>query len=165
MASQTFVFDSFPTSASEINSLPEYKLDSPFKTAALAMLVLYNFEKNPDLSFEMLDVLKGPDSVSPYEKQFIKERLQGKDYKVRSFFDGATPENNYNPTSPLKITVEDNPYSYPEENWAVMFVKSSGADSPRQIKLRKKPSTGEWFINELQCLSDIKVPVSSDPWA
>ena len=49
--------------------------------------------------------------------------------------------------------------------WATMFVKSSGADSPRQIKLRKKPSTGQWFLNDIQCLSDIKVPANLDPWA
>lgn len=165
MASQTFQFTAFPNGPEVINSLPKFKLDSPYKTSAIALLVLYNFESNPDFAFKMLDVLKGPDSVSQYEMQFIKERLTGKDYKVRSFFAGATPENNYQPSMPLTITVEDNPYSFQEENWATMFVKSSGADSPRQIKLRKKPSTGEWFITELQCLSDIRVPVAADPWA
>ena len=33
------------------------------------------------------------------------------------------------------------------------------------IKLRKKPSTGQWFLNDIQCLSDIRVPASEDPWA
>ena len=42
---------------------------------------------------------------------------------------------------------------------------SGGADNPRPIKLRKKPSTGQWFLNDIQCLSDIRVPVAEDPWA
>ncbi len=66
---------------------------------------------------------------------------------------------------PYSITVGTTPYSFDNENWAVMYVTSGGADSPRPVKLRKKPSSGQWFINEIQCLSDIRVPVASDPWA
>ena len=73
--------------------------------------------------------------------------------------------NGYTPAMPYTIKVRDNPYSYPEENWATMHIKSSGADSDRQIKLRRKPSTGQWFLNEIQCLSDIRVPAEADPWA
>ncbi len=158
-------FDRIPENLSELKALKEAKLDSPFATAALSVLVLCGFEKKPDAVFEMLDFLKGPEDVSNYDKQFIKERLSGKQYKTFSFFEGAAPENNYEPAKPYRIVVSTTPYSFDNENWAVMYVKSSGADSVRPIKLRKKPSTGEWFLNELQCLSDIRVPVSADPWA
>jgi len=100
-----------------------------------------------------------------FEKQFIKERLSGKYYKTFSYFAGATPENAYVPTKPYTIVVTETPYSYPQENYATMYVTSSGADSPRGIRLRKKPSTGQWFLVEIQCLSDIRVPVEADPWA
>ena len=40
-----------------------------------------------------------------------------------------------------------------------------GPENPRPIKFRKKPSTGQWFLNDIQCLDDIRVPVSEDPWA
>ncbi len=60
---------------------------------------------------------------------------------------------------------ETAPYSFGTDNWATMYVMSGGADSPRTIKLRQKPSTGEWFLNEIQCLSDIRVPAAADPWA
>ena len=93
------------------------------------------------------------------------ERLRGKEYKARSFLAGATPENSYQPTTPYTITVNENPYSFDEENWATLYVTSGGADTPRPIKLRKKPSTGQWFLNDIQCLSDIRVPVAEDPWA
>ena len=162
---ETFTFKSLPENVEELKALPEASLDSPFKTAALAMAALCHYEKNPEETFEMLNFLKGPEPLSTYEKQFIKERLSGKTYKVKSFFAGATPQNNYEPSTPYTITVSDNSYSYPEENWATLYIQSGGADSPRPIKFRKKPSTGQWFLNEIQCLADIREPVASDPWA
>jgi hypothetical protein len=113
----------------------------------------------------MLNALKGPAKLSPFEIQFLNDRLKGKEYKPYSFFNGATKENGYTPTMPLTITVKQNPYSFPEENYATLFVHSSGADSDREIKLRLKPSTKEWFLTELLCLSDIRIPNELDPWA
>lgn len=162
---ETFVFTNLPQSQENLMALPEADLSSPFKTAALSLVALLMYEKNPETSFAMLDALRGPEPLSAYGKSFIKERLTGKEYKVKSFFKGATVENGYEPTTPYTITITDNPYSYAEENWATVYVKSAGADSERGIKLRKKPSTGQWFLNELLCLSDIRVPASADPWA
>ncbi len=162
---ETFSFPSLPSNVSQLQALPEASLDSPFKTAALTLVALCRYEQSPEDAIAMLNFLKGPVDLSMFEKQFIKERLDGKTYKVRSFFDGATPQNGYMPSMPYTISVCDNPYSYPDENWATMYVTSGGADNPRGIKLRKKPSTGQWFLNEIQCLSDIRVPVADDPWA
>lgn len=162
---EKFTFETLPEGLDELKALPEAALDSPFRTTALVVAALCNFEKSENATFEMLDFLKGPDNVSPFEKQFIKERLAGKYYKTFSYFAGATPENGYVPTMPYTITVTETPYSYPQENYATMYVTSGGANSPRSIRLRKKPSTGQWFLVEIQCLSDIRVPVEEDPWA
>ena len=163
--SETFFFSTLPGNLAELQALPEASLDSPYKTTALVLAALCSYADNASAVYEMLDFLKGPESVSTYEKQFLRDRLAGKTYKSFSFFAGATPENGYRPAQPYRITVSSNPYSFPEENWAVMFVQSSGADSPRQVKLRKKPSTGQWFLNEIQCLADIRIPAAEDPWA
>lgn len=163
--SETFTFTTLPTNVSQLQALPEASLDSAFKTTALTLVALCRYEHNPEEALAMLDFLKGPGEVSTYEKQFIRERMEGKMYKARSFFAGATPENSYTPTTPYTITVSETPYSFDEENWATLYVTSGGADNPRQIKLRKKPSTGQWFLNDIQCLSDIRVPVEEDPWA
>jgi len=163
--SESFTFSTLPTDAAQLQALPEATLDSPFKTAALTIAVLCHYEQDVQATMEMLDFLKGPGEVSTYEKQFIRERLEGKGYKVRSFFNGATVANGYTPELPYTISVSENPYSYPDENWATLYVTSAGADSPRGIKMRKKPSTGQWFLNEIQCLSDIRVPAEEDPWA
>lgn len=162
---ETFVFQKLPESLAELQALPEASLDSAFKTTALCIAVLCNYEKNVDATIEMMNFLKGPESVSETEKSFYKDRLTGKGYKTFSYFQGATPANNYQPTTPYTIKVSENPYSFDEENWATLYVTSGGADSPRPIKLRKKPSTGQWFINDVQCLSDVRIPTSQDKWA
>ena len=65
------------------------------------------------------------------------------------------------------MTVFENPYSRDAlaDGYLTLHVRSGGADSPRQIRLRKKPSTGQWFLWEQFLLSDIRVPVAADPWA
>lgn len=163
--SESFTFAALPNNVAELQALPEAALDSAFKTTALTIVALCAYEKDPDACIEMLNFLKGPAEVSTYEKGFIKERLNGKFYKTFSFFEGATPENGYKPSTPFVIKVSENPYSFDEENWATLYVTSGGADNPRPIKLRKKPSTGQWFLNDIQCLADIRVPVADDPWA
>ena len=162
---ESFTFSSLPTSVAELEALPEASLDSAFKTAALTLAVLCNFENDADATFEMLDFLKGPESISTYEKQFIRERLYEKQYKITAFFDGASSSNNYVPTKPYTIQIIENPYSFDNENWATLWVKSGGADNLNSIKFRKKPSTGQWFLNDIQCLSDIRPPVEKDAWA
>ena len=162
---ETFTFTNYPRNVAELQAMPEADLSTPFKTCALTMLVLLNYGENPQGTIEMLNYLKGPEPMSQYEIQFLKDRLAGKEYKIRSFFAGSSPQNNYIPSEPLVITVYDNPYSYPEQGWATLHMDSTGADSPRQIKCRLKPSTGQWFLVENLALSDIRIPAQADPWA
>lgn len=162
---ETFTFDALPQTLEALQALPEAKLDTAFKTTALTILALSRYESDPQTAYAMLSWLKGPDDFSTSEKSFLQDRLRGKEYKVRSFFEGATPENDYTPNKPYVISVIENPYSFDNENWATLYVSSGGADNPRNIKLRKKPSTGQWFLNDIQCLSDIRLPKSEDKWA
>lgn len=162
--SKTFTFNSLPKNVQELKQLPEAKLKTPYETAALTVLALTRYEESPEDCIEMLNFLKGPEEVTTYEKQFIRERLNGKFYKTFSFFKGTRPDNNYTPTKPYTITVSSNPYSFDSANWATLYLTSSGADNPRPVKLREKPSTGEWFLNEIQFLSDIRLPANQDKW-
>ena len=162
---ETFTFDALPQTLEALRALPEAKLDTAFKTTALTILALSRYESDPQTAYAMLSWLKGPEDFSTSEKSFLQDRLRGKEYKVRSFFEGATPENDYTPNKPYVISVIENPYSFDNENWATLYVSSGGADNPRNIKLRKKPSTGQWFLNDIQCLSDIRLPKSEDKWA
>ena len=158
-----FQFKSLPNNVEELKAM-KFSFTDPYAVAAMTLAALMRYEASQSDCYEMLNYLKGPEDLSSYEKNFLKERLQGKFYKVPSFFVGATPGNNYTPEKPYKIRVKTNSYSFQGENWASMQLTSGGSDSDRPLKLRKKPSTGEWFLNEITCLADIRTPANADPW-
>ncbi len=159
----TITFEKLPANVEELKALPEASLDTPFKAAALTVAALCRYPENKDDCTAMLDFLKGPQPLSPYEKQFLRDRFMDKDYVPRSYFNGAAPANNYEPAKPYTIEIFDNPYSYQDENYATLHIRSGGADSPRQVKLRRKGE--QWFLWEQFLLSDIRKPASDDPWA
>ena len=66
---ESFTFTSLPTNVEQLKALPEASLDSAFKTTALCIAVLCNLEKDVNSTWEMLDYLKGPESVSEREKK------------------------------------------------------------------------------------------------
>ena len=163
---KTFTFESLPLTVDDLKALPEAALTDVYATAALSVLALTRFEADRAGAVAMLNFLKGPDPLTPMGIQQISDRfMDGKFYKVRSFFTGATPSNNYTPARPYQIKVTSNPYSFENEGWATLYLTSGGADNPRPVKLRKKPSTGQWFLVEIQYLGDIRVPVAEDKWA
>ena len=155
------IFSRLPQSAEEIPSCY-----SPEESAAMAVAALVRFSEEPQVGITMLNVLRGPRPLSNFEIQFLREKLLGdQDYVARSHFEGATPENNYTPKRPYAVLVSENMYSYTEENYARLFLTSGGADQPRPIALRKKPSTGEWFLwNHVGLLPGIRLPAAKDVW-
>ena len=167
MVNYTVVLPKLPENLSQLQAMPEAALTRPEHTAALVIAALSCYPTNKEAALEMLTFLHGPKGLSTYDKQFIADRFRGKDYVPRSYFQGATPENNYTPTQPYTLEMFENPYSRDQlsQGYLTLHIRSGGADSPRQIKLRNKPSTGQWFLWEQFLLSDIRQPVSADPWA
>ena len=94
-------------------------------------------------------------------------RLRGKEYLPLAYFEGAAPENSYTPAQPYVLNVLPDPRPQDmEPGYLRLFLQTAGADSPRPIKLRQKPSTGEWFLWEYSSpLSGIRIPAAQDPWA
>ena len=164
-----FSFNSLPRSAEELKSHPVYNMQDPFAVAAMAVAVLCVYPSDKESAIEMLNVLRGPRPLSPMDKQFIRDRfMDGKDYVPRSYFNGATPENDYTPSEPCTITISERAHSRDNfsEGYITLYIHSGGADSERPISLRNKPSTGEWFLWQHEgLLAGIRVPKSSDPWA
>ena len=163
----TVIMDQLPTSLAQLQQMPEGNLQSPAHTAALTVAALCLYPTDKEAALQMLEFLHGPKGLSAYDKQFLADRFRDKDYVPRSYLAGATPRNNYEPTEPYTVTVFENPYSRANfaEGYLTLHIRSGGADSPRQIKLRNKPSTGQWFLWEQFLLSDIRPPAVSDPWA
>lgn len=163
--SVTIDFPGIPESYEEFVSLPEAKMETPFETAAMTVLAFCVYPKDRELSVKMLNYLRGPRPLSGMDINFIRDRfMDGRDYVPRSYFKGATPENDYTPEIPLKITVGDNPYSYENDGYAKLLVRSGGADSLREIVLREAKD-GKWYLWEQYILSDIRQPESANPWA
>ena len=158
------VFSALPENVEQFKALPQAQLSNPFDTAALTVLALCFYPQDKDASVEMLNYLRGPRPLSTYDKQFIRDRFMDKDYVPRSYFNGATPQNDYLPSEPYTIKVSENPYSYQNRGYAKLFVTSGGADSPREITLRQTKD-GKWYLWEQFILAGIREPESSNPWA
>ena len=161
----TFTFQALPESVEEMKALPEAVLSTPYQTAALTVCALCAYAAAPQFGKEMLNFLKGPAPLSGYEISFLDDRFRDGKHVPFSYFAGATPENNYTPSRPFKVTIFSNPYSFQSENRATLHLNSGGADSPRQIKLRFKPSEGKWYLEEQMILVGVRTPKAADPWA
>ena len=163
---ETFTFEALPKNLEELKALPEAKMDDPFKTAALALCALCAYSEDREAGTEMLNFLRGPRPMSPAEIAFLNDRLMdGKNYVARSYFNGATPENEYTPSTPYTVKVISNQYSKLENgNYMKLLINSGGADSPRSVTLRKTGG-GTWYLWEQNLLSDIRIPKSQDAWA
>ncbi len=159
------IFNAIPTSMEEFQALPQATMSTPDDTAALAILAYSVYPSNKELSLQMLDFLRGPRPLSGMDKQFIRDRFMDKDYVPRSYFAGATPDNEYTPNKPYSLTFFENNYSRTEEGFVKLLVNSGGADSPRSLKMRLAKD-GKWYLwDDAGILSGIRVPASADPWA
>ena len=161
---ESIVFPKLPDTLEQFKALPQAALSTPFDTAALTVLALCFYPKDKELSLSMLEYLRGPRPLSGMDKQFIRDRFMDSDYVPRSYFEGASPANDYTPSEPYTIKVFENPYSYAEQNYAKLFITSGGADSPRYVQLRLAKD-GKWYLWEQFLLSGIRQPESSNPWA
>ena len=140
---------------------------TPEKICALFLCALSLFDRNMPDGVSAMNLLRGPKPMTPYDAQFLRDRLRGKPYLPFAYFEGATPENGYQPRQPYVLNVLADPRPQDiEPGYLRVFLKTAGADSPRPMKLRQKASTGEWFLWEYSSvLSGIRIPAAEDPWA
>ena len=163
---QTYTFGSIPASEGELMSLPEATMETPFNTAALFVLALNTYAVNKGEGLAMLNALRGPAQppMGGSDLELLKSQIANMPYLPRSYFVGATPQNDYTPPTPYTVTVSDNTYSY-EGGGAIMYVQCGGADSPRPVSTRLAKD-GRWYlIGFSSALSGIKKLESSNPWA
>ena len=164
---ETVTLSALPNNVEEMLAMPEFDRKNPYKVAAITVAVLNRYPDSKEDCYAMLNDLKGPEPLSNYEKEFIRDRfMDGKDYVARSFFAGATPDNDYTPARPYKIKLIEQSNSRENAGYISLWIPSGGADNPRMIKLRQKASTQEWFLYQNEfLLGDIRIPKSRDKWA
>ena len=166
--SSSVVFSSIPATPAEFTALPQAAMSNPFDTAALFIVAIGLYKVDRNTSFAMINHLKGPQPLNQHDISFLNDRMaqNGKAaFIAESYFIGATPQNDYTPTEPYTVVVSDGPYSYQEQGYAALNIRSGGADNPRPIKMRHGKD-GKWYLWEYSSiLSDIRAPESSNPWA
>ena len=158
-----FVFSRFPENSADIKALLEvYPQSDKYNTAALFLSCLVRYVENADDGTSMIDALKGPQLLSTMDKMFLKDRFSDKKYLPRVYFEGAVPGNNYTPESPWTLIVYDDPVA-PPEGYSYVHVKTSGADTPRRIVMRRKGD--DHFLWEYNgVLMSVRLPAEADPW-
>ena len=156
--------NALPASLAEFRNL---SLNTPDEVVAGFLCALNLYVKNPNEGVEAMNLLRGPRPMTPYDSQFLRDRLRSKEYLPLAYFEGATPENGYQPRMPYTLNVLSDPRPQDiEPGYMRVFLKTAGADSPRPMKLRQKASTGQWFLWEYSSiLSGIRIPAAQDPWA
>lgn len=159
--------EKMPTNLEEFKNLQIMDLSKPENLCGLFLCALALFDKDKEVGVQALNIIRGPSPMSEYDCQFLKDRLRGKSYLPFAYFDGATPDNNYKPNVPYVLNVkEDSRPQDIEEGYKRLYLKTSGADSPRPIRLRQKASSGQWFLNEYSSiLTGIRLPKSENPWS
>ncbi len=167
--SKTYKFDKIPTTVEELKALPQADMKDPFASVALTVLALNMYYADEATGTAAFDYVMGPGALANIEIQRINDSIRQNGKKVPlSYFEGATNENNYTPKTPYTIKVYEYATSKDiyDQGYYRLFVKSGGADSERQVTLRTKASTGEWFAHEFSSLyMGIKVATADDPWA
>ena len=158
-----------------INNVEEMKnIDrtNPYNVAALTIHVICNYDKdNTDNFYSMLSYLMGEaQPISMMMKQNIKDRmLQNNKYSFigKSYFVGALPSNDYEPSTPLEIEVSENDYTDSENGYKRLLLKSGGADNLRPITLRlaKDGNYYLWSDSIIGLLMDIRPLESTNFWA
>jgi len=161
---ETFTFAALPESLAQMQALPEAALTDPFQTAALTVCALCVYAADKNIGAEMLNWLRGPRPLSPYDISFLNDRFRDGHHVPFSYFAGAKPDNDYTPSQPFTLTIEAGPYADANPGYKKLHIRSGGADNAREIVLRQK-GNGQWFLWEQFLLVGIRQPKSADPWA
>ena len=155
------------------NELEELDRTSPYNVVAGFVQCITDYDpKDPKEFYNKLQFLLGDmQPLSEIMKQNIEDRMRQNNkytYIGKSYFVGATPQNNYTPNDdPYQIEITENPYSNIQEGMLKLFVKSGGADSPRGIVIRlgKDRNYYIWSDSFMGLLADIRPMESTNPWA
>jgi len=159
--------DSLPANISEFEALRDKLAATPEGGVLVLIVALKMYNENPAEGNKALIVAvdqgllsksDGKDNYKGYVLgnatiSLVKSQLGNYPYVINSYLPGATPENNYTPGAlPHKFELTANKYSGDAAKGQIkLFIRSSGADSPRPVTL-KKNSKGIWKAYEFSSI-------------
>lgn len=158
---------SIPSNAEAFKTMRDQIAVTPEGGAAMFVLALKMWISNPNEGIKCLIMQReindlqasnAADSYSGYalgasEFSLTKSQLSRQPYIPSSYFVGATPSNNYqHAEADLELEITSNPYSGDlNAGKFKVFVKSSGADSPRPVMMVRNDK-GLWKVKEYSSL-------------
>lgn len=149
----------FPTSLEEFADMVDQIGTTPEGGVAMELVAMELYRRNPSLGTECLKLVNTSTNMTTL-RNHLPAKLRGTDnyarpYLVAAFFEGANPENGYNPTYPYVIKVRTDPNRPYEESQALkgtvihLLVYSEGYDSPwRPIAVVKQWGEGFYRVCE-----------------
>lgn len=165
----TINLSGIPSNIEDFVSMRNELANTPEGGAAVFVLAMIMFGNDRKLGEQALTVALDrsnlAESMMGY-KGFVPasslkyhlDRFAAKPYWGRAYVEGTSPENAYELPADLSVTLGRNAYSELSNGDVKIFIKCSGADSPRPITLRVNDK-GIW--KALECSSmflDMRAP-------
>ena len=155
--------EALPQTLQEFAEMPQMDLRRPQNTCAMLLCALHLYNIDKEAGIAAMNMLRGPRQMNDYDIRFLKDRMKEKEYLAEAYFEGATPENGYEPPAPYVVILQPDRHGKMEEGYLKLFMKTSGADSARPVQLRQKEE--KWFLWEYSSiLTGIRIPDEQDPW-
>ena len=156
-----------PSSLPEFIELRDKLAQTPEGGAVVMVLALYLYAQAPEselanhaltISVDRSRLREVPNGYKGWgilaiDFQRIQRQLRDKAWTPQSYFVGTDPQTRYQlPDPPYQFEISDNPHSGdPDSGVYKVFVRSSGAASPRPITL-KRNNRGVWKALEWSSL-------------
>lgn len=137
--------DRIPSTLAEFTGLQAALPGSPEGAAAAFIVALLVYSRDSVVGEACLAAAvhhsrlsAGGERLRQMDLALIRTQVYGKPQLVQSYFRGTSPAQGYKlPAFPLGLEFSTNPYSgSAEEGEVKLFVPSSGADSPRPLRVR-----------------------------
>jgi len=172
---QIIAVEALPATADAFIELRNDLATTPHGGAVVFVVALNVYAQDPDLGLAMLTIAMDSEwlvdninagykgkSPNNADIQRFEERIGARPYVARSYIRGTSPENAYMiPEGPLAFGIKEQAGDVEAET-ARIFVYSSGADSPRPIRV-DLASNGYWKANSWSSLlSNIREPVEEN---
>ena len=120
-----------PGTLQEFRMCPQMDLSRPENTCVMFLCALQLYIKDREAGVAAMNMLRGPRPMTPYDSQFLRDRLRDKAYLPMAYFEGAMPQNNYTPTQPYVLHVLPDPRPQDiEDGYIRVFLKRQGQILP-----------------------------------
>jgi hypothetical protein len=149
----------FPTTIEEFADMVDQIGTTPQGAVAMELVAMEVYRRNQSVGLECLKLVNTESNMNSLRRH-LPDKLRGTDsyarpYLVAAFFQGANPENGYNPSYPYVVKVKTNPNRpYEESNMLKgtvihLMVYSDGYDTPwRPISVVKQWGENFYRVSE-----------------